>query len=1819
MKNGGLSHRQAKACLLFCKSFQQSVDIKLNDRKEFLDIMTKEIFVRKIVSVGIVYERKLRRKKMNQIRRIFSTMLALLMVFATVSNNIFFIEALDDNHMKVSLDIEKEEVYVGDKTTIKAFVHLSKDVQIINYQWEVDKEDIAIVSANDHVASVEAKAPGKVKISVTVNYEEKVIKDETKEMKSITEDIELTVKEKEPVVESSKKIVVEKNEQNVDPITESYINEHINKKYAKAKQMILANVLYVGQTFADSSYTKEDETIDSLMNMPDDKWLNAFITQIDTEIALYNTDDQSDYFVGYADTLHNDQTTYVNDYCFANNNNAGEVLDECFYDKETGLAYIPKKYFVDGDKFIIEKVKLQLLQICCRDITDMTSSYQYTTTEDGNMVEVKKSSDGVFDEMTTVKTEKGLKNSEMIVSVNGIPLSKDDYTYNKDSGIVTVPYSTAAVSHVTINVDEESVISKIASQLSDLIGISDVYANQVPENDGYGNTIKVAGEIELPDDATEGTVYKPTLTTMYNDDGSYKSDTYYRSYGFSSNGQGGKDLYDWIYSGGEVNTWNTTSTVGAGNALVPVNNTEDIFHAINLNELTQYGYINTSQTNGWAALRCVHYSNPLYDDSNTSKNGPWQVYMRILNLTDSYCMIGFASRKINTQTGLGIVKFKLKPKTGNLDIVKVNANPELTQNNDCYSLAGAQYHLKSDNNVVATLTTDDNGKASLTHVKEGTYTLVETKPSKGFVLNKEQTTVTIHAGQTTTLKGTGCLLEIPANDPISIQIVKADQEKGELIAQGNATLAGAQFTIKYYNRLDYENVSDLPLKPTRTWVLKTVKQSNGKYVASLAIPECFVEEKSDELFMIDDTVCLPIGTLTIQETKAPEGYLLKGATLSNENGNIEKIDNGLFMTKITQDAPDSGANVIAGNYLVVSDIIKKQQVKIYKTGMYQDNHGSGVIEGLNNTEFTIKLKSEVEEKGWDNAQIYDVVTTADNEDEESGYATTKALPYGTYVMKETKTPEGYIPSDDITFTINKDGGLKHINVNNDYIYDYVKIIKKDKVTGQKVTLNSTSFRIKNLKTNEYVTQLVGNTKYSVFSTNSKNQVIVDASFLSKDDAIGTVVTPLMLPYGKYQVEEIQTPDGFLQLAQPVQFVIDSVHLDENGTPMVEVVIENEQPTATIKVNKSIMQWDRVDKNCIDISDLSKIQFDLIAKTEVQDDRDGSVIYEKGEKVGTYFLSKDGQLTIDQLPIDRRGTTYIIKEVKTLDGLVLNEQDYEYEFKQNDLATKVYEHTFEIKNETTKIEISKKSLTNQDELEGATLIVTDKDGNVIDQWVSGQKTHHIQGLKAGEIYTLTERITPNGYVKATSIDFKVKNNGEVQKIEMIDKIVSMTKTDITGDKEVEGATIVVSDKETGKTADTWVSTKSPHFINGLEEGKTYILSETISPEGYVKSTDIELTVTKEKENQKVIMKDKIVVVSKLDAGGKEVEGAKMQIIDEEGNIIDEWISSHQPHRVSGLEEGKTYTLHEDLAPNGYNIANDFDFTVTYDKENQTVEMIDTIVEVSKTDEHGQLLKDAQLEVISTKTKQVVDKWITGKHIFDINDDMKEKLKAGHIVSDMMISEDDSSMLYKINANQDNDDYTLMLQENGITTYYHIDINGNETSHMIQGLATGGQYILRETKAPEGYASAKEQKFTVDEDKDISLIMIDEITKVIFHKQDITTKKELAGASLKVTDKETGKVVDEWISGNTPHTIEGLSVGKTYIMTEMIAPKDYQIAESVEFTVNDTGDKQHVYMYDQLKTVLPTGDHTYLLGYMLSFLASFMIIVGHLYYVKRRITD
>lgn len=1168
---------------------------------------------------------------------------------------------------------------------------------------------------------------------------------------------------------------------------------------------------------------------------------------------------------------------------------------------------------------------------------------------------------------------------------------------------------------------------------------------------------------------------------------------------------------------------------------------------------------------------------------------------------------------------------------GYIDLHKKSANENMTEGNTCYTLEGAKYGIYSGDTLVGTLITDKNGYAKSDILPVGKYVIKETDASTGYDVDEVSYNVTVVKDQTVTANSN----EKPKNDPIGIEIVKNDAETlGE--PQGDATLEDAEFTVKYYNK-EYDK-DNLPSKATRTWVLKTKKQASGKYVAGLA--KSFLKEGSDELYYDDENPCLPLGTISIEETKAPKGYLLKGYKLTvtdTATGKVTSVTDGKFVAKITKEY--KGAKLQFGNdtnQMVVQEKVKKQKVTIFKSG-YR-NGISEVVKGLQGASFTFKLKSEVDHVGWDSAKVYDVITT-----DENGWAITKDLPYGEYLVRETVTPKDFYTNPDFTVSITQDTSeikkdedkVKKVILNNRPVETQLKLVKKDQETGKNVSLNSASFKIVAdedvleggkvvYKKGQTITQKVGGKKYDTFTTNSKNVVVVKTEYTNDDDDKGEVFLPLQFFAGKYHLEEVKVPEGFIGLGKTQSFEMTGLldfSKDEDGDPIYTVTVKDEQPKGSVHLTKTVVDLD-TDVDLVDRSDLSKIQFVLKAKENIYSPVDGSLMFAKDEKIttensgavvnvgteiekGIYSLSKEGQLDISNLPMGIGEAKYYFEEVKTLDGCVLDETKHAFTFKQKDFTTKNYSKELNVENKTTHFNFNKTDVTGDKEVEGAQLTITDEKGNVIDHWISTDMPHSIEGLVVGKTYTLSETVTAKDYVKASDIRFTVKNSSELETVIMKDKQVSFTKTDVTGEKEVEGATITVKEKETGKVIDEWTSTKESHFINGLEEGKIYVLSETVSPEEYVKSTEIEFTVSKDKVDQKVNMKDKQVIISKSMVSGDEVVGASIQILDEDGNIVDEWISEGKEHYASNLEEGHSYTLHEDLAPTGLILANDIVFAVTEEKENQKVEMVDTINEVSKVKEDGTLLKDAELTVVSMKTKQIVDKWISGQHIFDLTDDMKSQLAENGKAEGMYVDDEDSTVTYSISKNKD--DYTLMIVKDGVTTYSNIDLEGNETSHRIKGLVAGEIYILRETKTPDGYATFEEQEFVADENKDTFLKMKDEDTKVEVSKQDITTKKELPGAHLKVTDEE-GNTVDEWVSKEESHIIKNLVAGKSYTLTETIAPAKYKIAESVNFKVEDTGAVQKVIMYDELlpeaAKVVKTGDNTRAIGYVLMALGCFV---------------
>lgn len=461
---------------------------------------------------------------------------------------------------------------------------------------------------------------------------------------------------------------------------------------------------------------------------------------------------------------------------------------------------------------------------------------------------------------------------------------------------------------------------------------------------------------------------------------------------------------------------------------------------------------------------------------------------------------------------------------------------------------------------------------------------------------------------------------------------------------------------------------------------------------------------------------------------------------------------------------------------------------------------------------------------------------------------------------------------------------------------------------------------------------------------------------------------------------------------------------------------------------------------------------------------------------------------------------------------------------------------------------------------------------------------------------------------TKVQFKITASQDVYDSVSLEKLYSKGDaiTVGSGNGSNEDTVKLISGNELGNGIYT-CDTNGKLALSGLPMG-TYNVEEIACPDGFVLDKEVKtvqfaqqdfvtLTYTSSLNINNELTK---TVFSKVTADGDNLYGVPMEIVDvKTGKPVHTWITDDSSLEINGLPTGD-YIWREVNAPEGYVLAKPIEFTVK-DGDIQDIEMKNFSVEFAKNGNDGnKLLKGGEFQVTSTKTKQSVDKWTSGEHIFDITEDMKTKLTSGEVVSNMYVDiEDDSSTYYRISKNADRDDYRLLMQANGETKYYNIDINGDETTHMIRGTVEDQEYVITELKSPDGYATAEPVTFKTNKEQNLTVEMTDEITQFEFYKKDITSQEELEGATLQIKDKN-GNIVDEWVSGKTPHKITGLTVGQTYTMIEVIAPVNYKIAQNKEFTVSDTGEVQKITMYDELMPVtkkVKTADDMYIGMYMM----------------------
>lgn len=721
----------------------------------------------------------------------------------------------------------------------------------------------------------------------------------------------------------------------------------------------------------------------------------------------------------------------------------------------------------------------------------------------------------------------------------------------------------------------------------------------------------------------------------------------------------------------------------------------------------------------------------------------------------------------------------------------------------------------------------------------------------------------------------------------------------------------------------------------------------------------------------------------------------------------------------------------------------------------------------------------------------------------NGASNTLALAPGTYYVKETVAPKGYMINTQVKTVTITTGQTTSVSFADDPLNDPVAIML-NKVDAEGNTLEGASlegaqFTIKYFDgyyTNETLPATATRTwviETKLDTDTGRYIALLNSAHLVSGDAFYTDVDSgrISFPLGTISIEETKAPTGYKiggSTLTPMRgSAVSGVYVTQitSSSSGVSLIggneFENEEHLTKVSFSKQLLNGNTLSGAELQLKDSS------------------------GTVIDTWTSGTEAHV-IEGLVA---GASYTLHESKTPAGYATAA---DVTFTVDTYASGTQEIVMVDK--PTTVSISKQDIAG-DELPGASLKVTDAEGKVIDEWTSTTTAHVIEGLEVGKTYTLHEDLAPIGYAIANDVTFTVTDTENVQSVVMVDEIISilLSKQDFAGE-ELPGASLKVTDAE-GNVIDEWISTDEPHIITGLEAGKTYTMHEDLAPLGYVKASDVEFTVSGDSSGQKVVMVDKIVTISKQNFAGEELPGASLKVTDAEGNVIDEWVSTDEPHVINGVELGKTYTLTEDLTPLGYVKASEIEFTVRDDNADQEIVMVDKVVTISKQDIAGEELPGASLKV-TDEDGNVVDEWTS-----------------------------------------------------------------TDEPHIISGLEVGKTYTLSEDLAPIGYATASDVEFTVTDDGiDQEVVMVDEPTQVAVTKKNIAGD-EIVGAEMQLFDSD-GKLVEKWISEEEPHIIENLQAGKEYILHESLAPLGYKVAQDVKFLVRDTGEVQDVFMVDEYDT-------------------------------------
>ena len=503
---------------------------------------------------------------------------------------------------------------------------------------------------------------------------------------------------------------------------------------------------------------------------------------------------------------------------------------------------------------------------------------------------------------------------------------------------------------------------------------------------------------------------------------------------------------------------------------------------------------------------------------------------------------------IYTGEGQDIGQFWAKLNVGNAKVKKTSSNPTVTDGNANYSFEGATFGVYSDkscNSQLATLTADGNGDTKEVEVKAGTVYIKELSAPKGYKLDSTVHSLNVEVGKTATLT----VADTPKVTETLIDLFKIDMETGKSTPQGTASLEGAEFTWSYYD--GYYNADNLPAKATHTWTTKTVaeKDRDGTihYVSRLADS---YKVSGDSFYTQDGKNVLPLGTFTVTETKAPNGYLLDGAYM--QAGDKSEQIKGLYVTQITE---DGDLAVLSGsNRFSVSDKVIRGGVKIQKRDLETGDTKPQGSATLKDTAFDIISLNDnsvlVEGKLYKKNEVVKTIHT-----DLEGVASTSSdlLPYGKFRIVESEAPNGYLTdgAKPIDFTITENGKIVDLTDKAHSIYNQ---IKRGDIEGVKIgagthkRLADVPFRITSKTTGEnHVVVTDDNGQFSTSAEWASHKHNTHAGKTNEDGVWFETSEPDdskgALPYDTYIIEEMSCDSnkGF-ELIPPFEIVVSRNNL-----------------------------------------------------------------------------------------------------------------------------------------------------------------------------------------------------------------------------------------------------------------------------------------------------------------------------------------------------------------------------------------------------------------------------------------------------------------------------------------------------------------------------------------------------------------------------------------------------------------------------------------------------------------------------------------------------